>query len=408
MRKEPRKKARFSGPCPAPRLCAALCVLFFLPCGLFAGGAGSTAMQILKADISPRAMSMGGGFAAVADDIYAVQYNPAGLGQLADLTASAMYYSGFEDSRLQHLAVGAPVPVRGLGGLDGPVVALSALFTQNGSFTLRTLNADDTVTEGNAVNAESNRMLALSYGEKIYSGGIKAGKYSGILEQYIGLSAKYLSSTLLEEYSASGFALDAGWLVKETELGLAFGLSLANYGSTLKYLKDGDRVSSTARAGLAWQGPTVRDHTLLLTHEYALYTGEGLAGMRTGLEYSFEKMFSLRLGYKACSALGLFMLEKCDLKDGNGGASLGLGARHEGFAVDFGISLANDVFNTKQISVTYRFSGWKHARTVKTRRIRKPGDGAAARKKAGASLKKPYKRPEPVREEKSSDLYWLE
>ena len=62
---------------------------------VFAAGPGSTGLQVLKSDISPRAMGMGGAFSAIADDVYSMNYNPAGLGQLYMPEASAMYLSGF-------------------------------------------------------------------------------------------------------------------------------------------------------------------------------------------------------------------------------------------------------------------------------------------------------------------------
>jgi hypothetical protein len=339
-------------------------------------------------------MAMGGVFAAIADDVYAAQYNPAGLGQLTVPAASAMYYSGFEDSRLQYLALGVPAPIRGLAGLERPVIALSAIFTQNGDFTPRTENEDFTISVGDTVHAESNRVLAFSYGEKVYSGDVKIDKYVGRFENYLGCSAKYIYSALLEQYSASALALDVGWLGKMPDLGLAAGISLTNYGTGLKYLKDSNPLPSVARAGLSWRHSTIRDHSVLLSVEGNAYTGENLWSYRAGLEYDFEQMFSLRLGYKA--------------HDDNNGVAMGLGAHHEGFAVDFGISLGNAVFNTTQVAFTYQFSGLDLGRPKKARYSEQVEDQLKPQKNVKPAKKKPApQKRESVPAEKGSDLYWV-
>jgi hypothetical protein len=349
-------------------------LLFAAPCALRAEGAGSTSVQILKADMSPRAMAMAGSFAAVADDVY----------------------TGFEDSKLQYLTFGMPAPITGLGGLEKPGMAVSAIFSQNGEFINRVLNADDTVSVGNAVSAEGTSVLAFSYGEKIFSNDVKIDAYNARFEQYLGLSAKYIHSTLLEEYSASAFALDAGWLVKEPDLGFSFGASLANYGSGLKYLKDSNPLPSIARLGLSWQGDTIRDHSILLSLEGDFYTGEKLSSLRTGMEYNFEKMFNFRLGYKA--------------REDNSGPTMGIGAHHQGFAVDLAISLGNKVYNTTQVAFTYQFTGWDTGKARKARYEEqveerpKPKKSVKPAKKAPVKPKK-QEPAEPIR--KNSDFYWV-
>ena len=309
----------------------------------FAGGPGSTSVQILKTDMSPRAMGMGGCFVAIADDVYSANYNPAGLGQLYIPEASAMYLSGFEDSKLQYLAFGMPLPIIGLVGLEKPGLAVSAVFSQNGRFTERRINSNGTVSPS-IMDAETNKVFALTYGEKIYSAESNMGGYNAKIEQYLGLSAKYIGSELLGEYSASAFAMDAGWLVREPNLGLTFGAALSNYGPGIKYLKETEPLPSILRLGLSYQRPTIMDQSVLLTFESDTYINENLKSFRAGLEYHFEKVFNFRLGYKA-------------LED-NKGPAIGLGIRHEGFALDFAMSLGNEVFNTSQVAVTYKFTNW--------------------------------------------------
>ena len=366
---------------------------YWLPVTGYAGGPGSASVQILKTDMSPRAMGMGGSFAAVADDVYAAHYNPAGIGQLYLPEASAMYLSGFEDSKLQYLAFGIPLPITGIAGRARPGMAVSAIFTQSGQFTYRRINADGSVSASN-MDAESNRILSLTYGEKVYSGETRIEGYKATFDQYLGLSAKYIGSELLGKYSASAFALDAGWLVREPNLGLTFGAALSNYGTGVKYLKETSPLPSILRLGLAYERPTVLDQSVLLAVESDFYTTESLKSLRAGLEYHFEKIFNFRLGYKA-------------LEDNRGG-TMGLGIHHEGFSLDFAMSLASEVFNTSQVSFSYKFTGWRPGEYKKAR-YREEEDLPRPKKAVKPAVKEPVRprKREAAPAEKNSDIYLI-
>ncbi|OGS06332.1 MAG: hypothetical protein A2270_07870 [Elusimicrobia bacterium RIFOXYA12_FULL_51_18] len=371
----------------------------FIPCSSSAGGPGSTSVQILKTDMSPRAMGMAGSFVAVADDIYTVNYNPAGSGQLYIPEASAMYLTGFEDSKLQFLGFGMPLPVIGLAGVEKAGMAVSAIFSQSGKFTYRRIEPDGNISSRD-MDAETTRVLSLSYGEKIYSGDIKIEGYNAAIDQYLGLSAKYISSELLETYSASALAFDAGWLVREPNLGLTFGASLSNYGKGVKYLNETSPLPAILRLGLSYEKPTFMDQSVLLVMENDIYLKESLKSLRVGLEYHFEKIFNFRLGYKAM--------------EDNKGPTMGLGVHHEGFALDFALSLANEVFNTSQVAFTYKFTGWRVGSYKKNTHYRDQEDTHAKPEKAdkpAAPAKKEPVKPKGQREpdkKKDSGFFWID
>jgi hypothetical protein len=341
-------------------------------------------------------MGMAGSFVAVADDIYAVNYNPAGAGQLYIPEASAMYLTGFEDSKVQFLGFGMPLPILGLAGVEKAGMAASAIFSQAGKFTYRPIAANGTVSTLE-MDAETNRVLSISYGEKIYSGEMKIDSYNAKFDQYLGISAKYISSELLAAYSASALAFDGGWLVREPNLGLTFGASISNYGKGVKYLSETCPLPLIGRLGLSYQKPTFMDQSVLLALEYDSYLNESLKSLRAGVEYNFEKIFSFRAGYKA-------------LED-NKGLTMGLGLHHQGFALDFGMSLASQVFNTTQVAFTYKFTGWRLAEYKKNTKYRDqeeaPSKPAKAVKPAKKEPVKPRKQVEPEKK-KDSGFYWIE
>ncbi|HCC48597.1 MAG TPA: hypothetical protein DEQ38_10865 [Elusimicrobia bacterium] len=385
---------------PSKRAAALAAVLAAACCGLspaFAGGPGSAGVQVLKTDVSPRALGMGGAFAAVADDAYAANYNPAGLGQLYLPEASAMYLSGFDDSKLQHLSFSLPLPVQGFSGFDKPVIGISALFSDSGRFVY---NPIDNLGNVNSVSmdAESTRVLTLSYGEKVYSGEVDLEGYKAKIEQYLGLSVKYIGSELLETYSASALAFDGGWLMREPDLGLSLGVSISNFGTGIKYFRESTPLPTILRVGMAYQPPTVMAQSLLLTAEADMYLQESCKSIRGGLEYRFQEVFHLRGGYRAA--------------DDNSGPAIGLGVHYENFALDFGMTMGGEVFNTSQVAFTYKFSNWRTGEYKKKPQYRiaeeAPRQGKAkpaARQPSRPSSREPAK--PAAKPKKDSDFFWI-
>ncbi|MCK5584012.1 MAG: hypothetical protein KAI33_09480 [Elusimicrobiales bacterium] len=98
-------------------------------------------------------------------------------------------------------------------------------------------------------------------------------------------------------------------------------------------------------------------------------------------------MFNLRVGYKAM--------------DDNSGMTMGVGFFHEGIELDFGMSVSNEVFNTSQISLTYKFRGFKGYKSSKKREYYAPP-------KEIKKKPKKKKRVDPRKEKsKDTDFFWI-
>ncbi|MEK7721801.1 MAG: PorV/PorQ family protein [Elusimicrobiota bacterium] len=367
-------------------------ILAFALAPAFAGGPGSAGMQALKTEMSPRAAGMGGVFAAIADDIYAMDYNPAGLGQLYIPEASAMYLSGFDDSTLNHISIGMPLPFMGLAGLARPGFGISLMLADAGSFDYNYIRGDGSVFK-KSYDAQKDLALAFGYGEKVYSGEVNLEGYNAKIEQYLGLNMKYIRSTMLEDKNPpSTVAFDGGWLMLEPKLGLSLGVSLANYGPGLKYGAEITKLPSILRMGISYQRPTVLDQSVLLAVEGDFYMAEAMKSLRFGLEYHFEKIFNLRLGYKAA--------------EDNKGLTMGLGLRHDGMSLDFSGGLGNEVYNATQLAFSYKFSGI----AIKEYRKRVNYRDPEPQKTAPVPVK-PRQERKPTRvapeKKKDSDFFWI-
>ncbi|OGR41491.1 MAG: hypothetical protein A2X35_10820 [Elusimicrobia bacterium GWA2_61_42] len=373
---------------------AGLAALTLAACAraVLAGGPGSAGMQVLKLDTSPRAAGMGGAFVAVADNIYTMSYNPAGLGQLYVPEATAMHLSGFDDSSLQYFSYGMPLPFIGLGGLQKPAAGFSVLMANAGNFNYKYIMPDGSILS-HSFDAQKDLVLTLGYGEKVYSDEVNLEGYNAKIEQYLGMNAKYIRSVLLEDKEPpSTFAFDAGWLLTEPRLGLSLGASVANYGGGLKYGTEVTKLPSILRLGAAYQRPTVMDQSLLLAAEGDFYTNESLHSLRLGLEYHFEKIFNLRLGYKG--------------GEDNKGMTMGIGIHYEDMALDFAMGMGNEVYNASQVAFSYKFSG------IKVKEYRKKVSYKDPQPEKPSKTRAPSKQPrKPARtapeKKKDSDFFWI-
>jgi len=369
----------------------ALVPLFCPTAPAFAGGSGSAGMQVLKSDFSPRAAGMGGAFVAVADDIYTMDYNPAGLGQLYIPEASAMYLSGFDDSTLNHISMGLPLPFIGLAGLSKPGLGLSLMMSDAGSFNYRRIMGDGSVIS-RSYDAQKDFVFAVGYGEKVYSDEVNLEGYKAKIEQYLGLNVKFIKSTMLENYSASAPAFDGGWLITERKLGLSLGASLANYSSGLKYGTELTKLPSILRVGAAFQRPTVMDQSILFAAEGDFYMAEARKSIRLGLEYHFEQIFNLRVGYKAA--------------EDNNGLTMGLGLHYNDMSLDYASALSSEVYNPTQLSFSYKFSGITIKEYRKKIAYKDPEPQRKEQQRNGQP--KPQRRAAAAQEKKKdSDFLWL-
>lgn len=379
---------------PAAALLAAAVFLGYArPAG--AGGPGSAAMQVLKTEMSPRAAGMGGAFVAVADDVYSLAYNPAGLGRLYIPEASAMYHSGFDDSSLNHLAGGMPLPLIGFAGLSKPGMAFSLMMADAGSFQYNLIANDGSVFSKN-FDAQKDLVLTLGYGEKVYADEVNLEGFKAAIDQYLGLNVKYVRSTMLEDDSPpSTLAFDAGWLMTERNLGLSLGASIANYGGGLKYGTETTPLPTILRVGAAWEKPTVMDQSVLLAAESDFYMNEAIRSLRFGLEYHFQRIFNLRLGYKAA--------------EDNKGMTMGFGLHYGDMALDFSTGMANEVYNSSLIAFSYKFSNitineYKKKTSYKAPRQDRPAPAAAPAKAPAKPRAKTAPAPE---KKKDSDFFWI-
>lgn len=272
----------------------------------WAKGAGTTGAAFLKIGASARAVGMGGAFCAIADDVDAINWNPAGLAQISGIQATVLHNEWLEGIRYEYL--GYVQNLKRIGTLGVGISYLSygnipKYGIDNGNPT----GGEDTFTAGDAA-------LTLAYGRKL---GEKLG---------LGCNLKCIYQTI-SDADAWGGAVDIGALyaIKSVTIGMA----LQNLGPEITFEDVGNLPPMNLKLGCAYKllgGAMVADLDL----NYQLI--EQTYGAQVGMEWTLMKLIALRIGYGYNNAIeGLGSLV---------GLSAGMGFAYQTGKVSLGMNYA--------------------------------------------------------------------
>ena len=290
------------------RHAALLVVLFAAPLSASELSSGLTLLRTYSA----RAAALGGAFTAVRDDVGVIAFNPAGLVTLKSGQASLAYERGVAEDTFSQVQAGFPLGRTALGvsvGMfDGGEIEY---FDEN--FRLKTVTAQRDLVAS----------LALARGW----GGFSAG-----------VSAKYLSSELVEQISARAFTADVG-VGAAVGPRVQLGASLLNAVGSLRYIERARPLPRTLRGGAAIRLPFRLSTTLLLDGLYLLNERE--TRQAAGLEVDLGPIY-LRGGYRTGS----------EFED----ISLGSGLAFGRASLDYSFGMVQELESRHQVTFSYRFA----------------------------------------------------
>jgi opacity protein-like surface antigen len=173
---------------------------------------GTTAAQVLKIGVGPRAIGMGGAYTASANDLLAQYWNPAGTAAVAGNEAGFAHTALFAD--IAHDYAGFVTTIGGFG----TVGAFASVLSMD-EMPVRTLEQP----EGTGERFKSGAMvLGLGYARNL------TDNFS------IGFNAKYISEYIYN-MNAAGFAVDIGTMYRIPLLNeLRLAASISNFGTKMK------------------------------------------------------------------------------------------------------------------------------------------------------------------------------
>ncbi|MCX8093630.1 MAG: PorV/PorQ family protein [Candidatus Goldbacteria bacterium] len=243
-------------------------IILFIPLFLKATEVKSSAeiiFPVLNIGTSARAEGMSGAFTAVADDISAINLNPAGLVQIKNTQIGFSFNKWFMDSFISNIMAGINVGPGSIG--------FNIFYMNFGSFDKIESPETDVTGKINPFGFST----AFAYGINL------SENFSA------GLSLKFIMQSLLNK-TDTGFAAD---------LGLLYKISIFSLGLCTKNLGTGGIYSLpiNINPGIAFRILDSQFHTLIISTEYNLIMNSNQE-IKAGIEYSFEKTIYLRTGYK--------------------------------------------------------------------------------------------------------------
>lgn len=291
----------------------------------FAGGVGTTGAQFLKIAPGARPSGMGGAFSAVADDLNAIYWNPAGLALQKDRQASASYIKYFQGVNIGFL--GYSQEAFGYGTLG---VGFNYLTV--GDIERRATDVDTSVETFGA----NDMAVYLSYGSTSL-----LGRFVENLN--FGMSLKYIKQTIDTE-NASSYAFDAGTLYKTPIKHLSASLGVYNVGSKVKFVEESDSLPMDVRLGAAYK---FFQETFLVAADLDDYINDERIYSQLGMEYTFNKAVSIRAGYK-------FGMDSNKL-GGAAGIGTGFGVNVWGVQLDYAYVPFGELTDTHRVSMSAKF-----------------------------------------------------
>ena len=260
---------------------------------------GTTSAQILKINVGPRAIGMGGAFTSIADDITSVYWNPSGT---ANIQSNEVYFNHsnlYMDISNDFAAISTNVS--GFGSIGAFVSVLSV-----DEMLVRTVEQPE------------------GTGEFFDYGSIVVGlNYSRFLTENfsIGFNAKYINESIWN-MSATGFAIDIGTLYKIPVLNeLRIAASVSNFGTKMQLA--GRDVTEIVPAGAGGgnfvnsnleldefdlpllfrfgiSADVIKEGTSRLTAAVdAIHPNDHTEYINSGLEYAWNEIIFIRAGYNS-------------------------------------------------------------------------------------------------------------
>lgn len=283
------------------------CFLLLVLAGALAGTAasqtltktGTTAAALLKIGVGPRAIGMGGAFAATADDISAMYWNPGGLGNFYGNEAMFNHAFWFADIGFDYAAVTARV---------GDFGTLGAFVTVIGHDEMAVRTVEQPTGTGERFDA-GGMVIGLSYARNLTDA------------FGIGFTVKYVRESIWNS-AATGIALDVGVLYRIAVLNeLRLAASVSNFGTKMKMEgidnllvtqvggSTGNLINTNVeldefdlpllfRVGVAADVIKGEDNRLTLAMD-AVHPNDNTEYLNTGAEYGWNEMLFLRAGWKS-------------------------------------------------------------------------------------------------------------
>jgi len=284
-------------------------------------GSGTSAFPFLKINLGGRPVSMGGAFTGLADDEAALYYNPAGIADFEYDRFILGYHDYFLDMQ---------------SGLIGYIKSID--LDRSIAFHVDYLNYGDFIETNRAGDITGT----FGGGDLLLAGSFAMQKTRKLS---IGITAKFIYEKL-QNFSATGLALDLGVKYRTDRGRYTAGLMLQNLGIQLSSLGEGggEGLPMIVRAGGSAQP---RGLPLLFAGDIIIPVDNDI-DFAVGAELlNLEPLF-LRMGWNSFGS----NYRRVDADNGLAGMSFGIGLDYKSMQLSYAFTPAADLGESHRITLT--------------------------------------------------------
>lgn len=290
---------------------------------------GTNTDNVLTHSLGAKPQGMGEAYASIPADegrIAALQYNPASIAFLREKEAAVTYKGGIFGDSSGILSFGSPFSSFGLP---------SRLGSAAGTFLYYSLGDAEYIDGGGnlrKVNAQKDFGFILTYGNKLFSENLS-----------LGVNGKILHSKLIEQFSATAFALDAGAMYQWNNFSIGGGLQ--NFGSRLKYNRTSEFIPVGLRWGISHRMKWFSRNQSITSLDVIKRRDESWKA-NVGLEYLYDDSkfpIALRGGYR--------------MGEDTGKINFGVGLNFSKLALDYSMQVMAGTENSHFITLGFLFGG---------------------------------------------------
>ncbi|MBI3552268.1 MAG: PorV/PorQ family protein [Elusimicrobia bacterium] len=291
---------------------------------------GTSGAQFLKLGAGARAGGMADAFTAVADDAYAVYYNPAGLSQITQPQLAGAHTAYFQG--VSYEVVNFAYPMAKQADYSGHVLALGIYQLSVSDIQRRTSDSTDPV----GTFGTSDGAYSVSYA------------YAANRRLSAGITAKYINESI-DTYRSSAYAFDGGVLYHLNPDGarpVSLAATFRNAGSRTGYVSgNSDPLPTSFAFAAAMQ---VVPKALTVDAEVTRYRDTN-AFASVGAEYNHK------INDAIGSAFRLGYTTERTTTPGFTGPALGAGLSFKQAAFDFAWQPFGSLGDTFRYSLTVKF-----------------------------------------------------
>lgn len=290
-----------------------------------AGSPGSKGAVFLKLGQGARANAMGESFVAVADDINALYWNPAGIAGIKERQATFMYSDWLEEIKYNYLAYVYPIQI--LGGIMGGAITL----LDSGSIPKYGVDTANNPINLNTTFDGKDIALAVSYAKEM------------VKDCSLGATVKYIQMKI-DGQKSTGFGLDVGCLYKPQIENLTLGVVMQNFGPKLKaFVREKDALPLNFKVGGAYK---LLDKAMTVSLDVN-FPSDNDTNFNLGAEYWVKEIVAIRAGYKT--------LTKDELKSSDLTFGAGFRLPGTGIGLDYAYCDYDDLDDTHRVSLMTKF-----------------------------------------------------